>query len=104
MGRETLKYKEVWRYSMVSQSIRAVYKDGQLRLLDPVQLSEGEEVQLMIFSDEELVFAALDDLLVTSPSTADEAIDEDALSREVEEGFRGQSLSDAIIEERRNGL
>jgi predicted DNA-binding antitoxin AbrB/MazE fold protein len=32
----------------MSQAIRAVYHDGQLRLLDPVNLSEGQEVQLRI--------------------------------------------------------
>jgi predicted DNA-binding antitoxin AbrB/MazE fold protein len=88
---------------MISQPIRAVYSQGQLRLLDSVNLSEGEEVQLMILSDEERVLAALGDLLVEVPEPLGEEIDEEALAREIEEGFRGQSLSDTIIEERRSG-
>jgi predicted DNA-binding antitoxin AbrB/MazE fold protein len=82
----------------MSQPIRAVYNNGQLRLLDPVNLSEGEQIQLMILSDKERVDAALGDLLVEIPEP------EDAFAREIEEGFRGQSpLSDTIIEERREG-
>lgn len=84
---------------MTTHPIRAVYNDGQLRLLDPVELSDGEEIQLMILSEEERVLAALGDLLVKVPD-AGENVDDDALAREVEEGFR-TPLSDAIIEERR---
>jgi predicted DNA-binding antitoxin AbrB/MazE fold protein len=87
----------------VSQPIRAIYSDGQLRLLEPVDLTEGQEIQLMILSDDERVLAALGDLLVEIPDQTGE-LDEDALLREIEEGFRGQPpLSDTIIEERRRG-
>lgn len=85
----------------MSQPIRAVYKEGQLRLLDPVDLMEGQEIQLTILSDEERVRAALGDLLVSVPDPTDGTVDEELLAQEIEEGFRGQSLSDAIIEERR---
>jgi predicted DNA-binding antitoxin AbrB/MazE fold protein len=88
----------------MSQAIRAIYTDGQLHLLDPVVLNEGQQVQLVILSDEERVLAALGDLLVEVPDLTDENIDEAALMREIEEGFRGQSpLSETIIEERREG-
>jgi predicted DNA-binding antitoxin AbrB/MazE fold protein len=87
----------------MSQSIRAVYHDGQLRLLDPIQLTEGEEIQLAIVSDRERVRAALGDLLVDIPVLADD-VDEAALAREIEEGFRGQTLSDVIIAERQEGF
>ena len=88
----------------MSQPIRAVYSEGQLRLLDPVDLTEGEQIQFMILSDEERVVAALGDLLVEIPDLMGEDIDEDVLAREIEEGFRGQPpLSDTIIEERREG-
>lgn len=87
----------------MSQSIRAVYHEGQLRLLDPVDLSEGQEVQLVILSEHERVRSALGDLLVEYDVPTDD-IDEDALMREIEAGFRGQSsLSAAIIDERREG-
>jgi predicted DNA-binding antitoxin AbrB/MazE fold protein len=32
----------------MSQSIRAVYKGGQLWLLDPVHLTEGQEIRVVI--------------------------------------------------------
>lgn len=89
---------------MASQPLRAIYREGQLRLLDPVDLSEGQEIQLMILSDEERVLAALSDLLVKIPDVSNETLDENALAREIEEGFRGQPpLSDMIIRERREG-
>ena len=43
----------------MSQPIRAVYKGGQLLLLDPVQLTEGQEIRVLIFSEEDRVRAAL---------------------------------------------
>jgi predicted DNA-binding antitoxin AbrB/MazE fold protein len=88
---------------MLSQPIRAVYSEGQLRLLDPVELSEGEEIQLKILSGEERMLAALSDLLIEVPNPTGEDLDEELLAREIEEGFQGQPpLSDTIIEERRN--
>lgn len=88
------------------QSIRAVYQNGQLRLLDPVELDEGQEVELMILSEREKLRSALGDLLVhidIDETTGDE-VDEAALLREIEDGFRGQvPLSQAIIDERNEG-
>ncbi len=88
----------------MSQPIRAVYSQGHLRLLDPVNLSEGEEIQLTILSDEERVLAILSDLLVQIPDPSGDDLDEDLLAREIEEDFRGQSpLSETIITERHEG-
>ena len=88
----------------MSQPIRAVYKGGQLWLLDPVHLTEGQEIRLLILSEEDRVRAALGDLVVPLSAPAEEDVDEEALAREVEEGFRGQlPLSDTILEERRAG-
>lgn len=87
---------------MVSQPIRAFYHDGQLRLLDPVDLSEGQEIQLLILSASERVRAALGDLLLEMVDPGSDDIDEDMLMREIKEAFRGQPpLSDDIIAERR---
>lgn len=36
-------------------SIRAVYEDGQLRLLDPVELAEGQVVQITIEDESSLL-------------------------------------------------
>jgi predicted DNA-binding antitoxin AbrB/MazE fold protein len=88
----------------MSPPIRAVYKGGQLWLLDPVHLTEGQEIRILILSEEDLVRAALGDLVVLLSAPAEEDVDEEALAREVEEGFRGQSpLSETILEERREG-
>ena len=88
----------------MSQPIRAVYKGGQLRLLDPVHLMEGQEIRVLILSEEERVRAALGDLVVPFSTPAEEDVDEEALAREVETGFRGQPpLSETILEERRAG-
>ena len=44
--------------------IRAIYSNGQLKLLDPVELREGEEVKLTIESlaDTGISFDALDEI------------------------------------------
>jgi hypothetical protein len=73
-----------------------------LRLLDEVELAEGQEVHLQILSENEWVEAALGDLLVKMPEPpgADD-IDEAALLKEVADAFRGlPPLSEEIIAER----
>ena len=88
----------------MSPPIRAVYKGGQLWLLDPVPLTEGQEIRVIILSEEDRVRAALGDLVVPLSTPATEDVDEEALAREVEAGFRGQPpLSETILEERRTG-
>jgi predicted DNA-binding antitoxin AbrB/MazE fold protein len=88
----------------MSQLIRAIYQNGQIRLLEPVDLVEGQGIQLIILSEREQVLAALGDLVVKVAPSDDETIDEEALLREVNEAFRGlPSLSNIIIEERREG-
>ncbi len=32
----------------MAAAIRAIYEDGHLRLLDPVELTEGEQVEVII--------------------------------------------------------
>lgn len=88
---------------MASQPVRAIYQDGQLRLLDPVDLAEGQEVHLVIMSEVERVRAALADLLVSMPPLDDDEFDEAALQRELDEWPSGVTLSDVIIEERNEG-
>ena len=55
--------------------------------------------------EDEIFRAAMGDLLVQMPDPTAEMgeVDEAALMREIEEGTRGVTLSDAIIEERREG-
>jgi predicted DNA-binding antitoxin AbrB/MazE fold protein len=85
--------------------IRAVYEDGRLRPLQPVDLAEGQEIELVILTERERATAALGELLVQVPDADNEEdIDEEALLREIEEAFRGQPpLSETLIEERREG-
>jgi predicted DNA-binding antitoxin AbrB/MazE fold protein len=84
-------------------TIRAVYQEGQLRLLDPVDLPEGQQVKISIetMTDEEAVRAALGDS-VRWPDTSD---DSDAwveeLADEIDLAFQGEPpLSQIIIEDR----
>ncbi len=89
---------------MQSEAIRAVYEAGQLRLLDPVDLVEGQEIQLLILSEPARVQVALRDLLVARLQRADEEVDEAALLRDIEEAFQGQALlSETILHERHQG-
>jgi predicted DNA-binding antitoxin AbrB/MazE fold protein len=88
----------------MAQPIRAIYHEGQLRLLDSVDLAEGQEIQLLILPDREKLRAALGDLLIEVDATEDEDFDETKLQAEIGEAFRGQPpLSETIIEERQNG-
>ena len=82
--------------------LRAIYKDGQLRLLDPVDLMDDQEVNLVILDERASIRAALGDLVADRLSVADD-IDEAALMAEIEAGFAGATLSALIIEERQEG-
>ena len=78
--------------------VRAIYEQGKLRLLDTVDLQEGQEVNLTIVPD---ALSVLSDLLVQVDTTLDENVDEEALLREIEVAFAGQPpLSEDIIQER----
>jgi predicted DNA-binding antitoxin AbrB/MazE fold protein len=85
-------------------AIRAVYEQGKLRLLDPVELIEGQQIQIAIMQEQEMVRAALGDLLVQPTSPLQDELDEEALMRQLDEAFAGHKpLSETIIEERREG-
>lgn len=84
--------------------IRAIYAKGQLRLLEPTNLAEGQEIEIILLSQKEKVCLALGDLLAKVDEPTDHLIDEAVLMNEINTDFRGQtSLSDTIIDERRNG-
>ena len=89
------------------QAIRAVYESGHLRLLDPVELAEGQQVKVVIqpIDEAEAVRAALGDSVRWPELKGDEPdIDEEALMKIIEEGFKGtRPLSEIIIEERSEG-
>ena len=83
-------------------SIRAVYQDGKLQLLDPVNLSDGQEVRLQILSDTpDRVREALSDLVHSTPTDEVDTFDEVALQQLIDDAANGVTLSDLIKEERR---
>lgn len=90
-------------------AVKAVYEHGQLRLLEPLDLDEGQQVEIVVRipSEDDLFRAALTDLVAQWPDPAiqvDDGIDEEALQNEVDEATRGiPPISEAIIEERREG-
>lgn len=85
------------------QAVRAIYEHGSLRLLDSVELAEGEQVSITIVSERDAIRAALADLLVP-PDDTDDDLNEEALLQEIEQAFQGQPpLSETIIQERREG-
>jgi len=88
----------------MSQAVRAIYENGVLRPLDPVSLSEGEQIELLILSEQERVKRALTGSLVHFVPELLDPIDEASLLLELDRETQGKpSVSDDIIEERRNG-
>jgi predicted DNA-binding antitoxin AbrB/MazE fold protein len=87
-------------------AIRAIYENGMLRLLDPVELEEGQRVDVVLHlkTEQELVREALKDLNIQwhNPNAfADDDIDEKALMKEIRDTFSGDPpLSQYIIEDR----
>jgi predicted DNA-binding antitoxin AbrB/MazE fold protein len=86
--------------------IRAVYEDGQIKLLDSVVLQEGQQLTISLEkqSEREAVRAALGDLI--RPSNSDDNRDawvEELADEIAQELSKGRSLSDILIEERNSG-
>lgn len=83
--------------------LRAVYEDGRLRLLDPVELREGQQVDVIIEGAGEVdtVKAALGDLArwpdPADDHDADVEIQADAIARAFSVG---RPVSEIIIEDR----
>jgi predicted DNA-binding antitoxin AbrB/MazE fold protein len=86
--------------------IRAVYEDGQIKLLDSVELQEGQQLTISLEkqSERDVVRAALGDLI--RPSNPDDNRDawvEDLADEVAQELTKGRSLSEILIEERNSG-
>ncbi len=92
------------------EAIEAIYRDGQLRLLDPVDLAEGQRVRVTIqavveeWSEEEHLRAVLGDM-VRLPNPDD---DKDAwvelMVDEIDQAYQGEPpLSEVIIQDRGEG-
>lgn len=88
----------------MAKLIRAIYEHGRLRPLDPVSLTDGQEIRLALLTEREQVRLALSDLLVLSSTEPADSLDEARLVKRLDaELQRGVSISDAILEERREG-
>jgi predicted DNA-binding antitoxin AbrB/MazE fold protein len=86
--------------------IRAIYENGQIKLLNPVELHEGQELTVNVeqVSERDAVCAALGDLVQWSDPTYGEDAWVEDLADEIAEAFRGlRPLSEIIIEERNSG-
>lgn len=88
--------------------VRAIYEKGQIRLLDEIELLEGEQLQLTIekISEDDLIREALADMDIDwADPTANPYPEVEGLEAEIFEALRGcPHLSDSIMEERRLGL
>ena len=89
---------------VMAQLIRAIYEQGLLRPLDPVNLTDGQEIRLALLSEREQIRFALADLLAPPGATLLAPINEGALAARLDVDLAGSvSVSDAILEERREG-
>jgi len=83
--------------------VRAIYRDGNLHLLDNVNLQEGEEVNLQILPKMKSIQDLVSDLLVSAKSNAALA-DEDELFEQLDDALKGkQPLSEIVIKDRDEG-
>lgn len=101
----------------MTQPIRAIYEDGHLRLLDPVELTEGEQVEVTIqqqpaplmpapplTADEKFRAALGDSVRFPPPRAAHSDLDTGALQQELDDALKGlPPVSEYIIRERREG-
>ncbi len=92
-------------------AIEAIYRDGQLRLLDPVDLAEGQRVRVTIqtvveeWGEEEKHLRAVLGDMVRWPNPDD---DRDAwvelMVDEIDQAYQGEPpLSEVIIQDRGEG-
>ena len=83
--------------------IRAEYRDGKIKLLDPVDLEEGQQLTINIepVSNDEAIRAALGDSVQwPDPNYDGDAWVEDE-AQAIKDAFQGlRPLSEIIIEER----
>ncbi|GIK62456.1 MAG: hypothetical protein BroJett018_02500 [Chloroflexota bacterium] len=87
------------------QTVQAVYEHGQLRLLEPIELAEGQQVEVIVKSilDKDALRAALGDLVASWPNTSDDSdADLELMADEISQAFQGTpTLSEWVIEDRR---
>ena len=88
----------------MAEIIRAVYEQGRLRPLDPLPLTDGQEICLAVLSEREQARSALADMLAPVDTESAAEVDEAALVATIDAALQGQPpVSDAILDERREG-
>jgi predicted DNA-binding antitoxin AbrB/MazE fold protein len=95
----------------VAMVVKAVYEDGKLRPLEPIQLVEGQTVTIDVLpeplnmSEAEAIRAALGDTVRWHDPNDDRHAWVEDMKDEIAEAFKGlKPLSDIIIEERNEQL
>jgi predicted DNA-binding antitoxin AbrB/MazE fold protein len=86
--------------------VRAVYHDGQVQLLDPVDLPDGQQLKISIepIAEPDAVRAALGDLVIWPDLSDDSDAWVEAEAEAVASALsRGRSLTEIIMEERDSG-
>ena len=86
----------------MQQTVRAVYQSGQLRLLDPVDLDEGQQVNVVIQPDDkDAIRAALGDLVRWADTSDDSDAYLEMEAEAIDRAFQGTPpLSEIIIQDR----
>jgi predicted DNA-binding antitoxin AbrB/MazE fold protein len=88
----------------MAEIIRAVYEHGQLRPLDPLTLTHGQEIRLAILSEREQVRSALADMLAPVNAEAADEMDEAALAATIDAALQGTPpVSEVLLAERLEG-
>jgi len=88
----------------MTEIIRAIYEQGQLRPLDPLTLSDGQEIRLAVLSEREQAQSALADILPPIDVEQTPEVDETAMLTTIDAAMRGApSVSEALLDERREG-
>jgi predicted DNA-binding antitoxin AbrB/MazE fold protein len=85
---------------MAAQKSWAVYHDGQLQLLDPLDLAEGQRVQVSIIRESDEVVLVPEDGLVQSPPVREEdtSSDEIAMLRRLNDERVAAALGDLLVQ------
>ncbi len=88
----------------MTEIIRAIYEQGQLRPLDPLALSDGQEIRLAVLSDREQARSVLADILAPIDIEQTPEVDETAMLATIDAAMRGTPpVSEALLDERREG-
>jgi predicted DNA-binding antitoxin AbrB/MazE fold protein len=84
---------------MAAQKSWAVYHDGQLQLLDPLDLAEGQRVQVSIIRESDEVVPVPDNGLTQAPSSREEdaSSDEIATLRRLNDARVAAALGDLLM-------